>query len=438
MDNKTQNIIRRFPDFYTRDAESIFALFVALFGRVLEDAETALLEVMHAHWVDKANNAGSQGFDTAQQGDLDKIFTLYLESLGGTSQLKQVNRRPGKDGLQDDALYRGRIKGLLKVLMRGAATLEGIKAIVAANLGIVEDENDSAEERALVQAARELIRIVEFSPDATAGMNYSLTLYEPFAINNPNPTPIAPQFRLTLRPHLPLPLVRLRLVNTTSGEAVTYAGELEPGDVLALFADGSALLNGVTVLVSGGMPLAAPGVTLWHVETLVRAGAQPLPIGRFDVSAFDMLPPEHPDPAVWMFSAPALDLNVSLTQLRPGFFTVYIPWDIPGFTDKFEELADHPRTQIGYIVNKVKAAGVGTAIVYEKMFTETHDMTDHLSAAGERQPFADDQELDEANFDIGSVQRPYPGGLDQELEDRFIASGVFDFTTFDSLNTFAV
>ena len=58
MNNKTRNIISRFPDFYTRDEDSIFALFVALFGRVLEGADTALLDVMHAHWVDKANNAG--------------------------------------------------------------------------------------------------------------------------------------------------------------------------------------------------------------------------------------------------------------------------------------------------------------------------------------------------------------------------------------------
>lgn len=431
MNNKTRSIIRRFPDFYTRDDESVFALFVGLFGRVLEDVETDLLAVMHAHWVDKANNEGSQGFDTAQKGDLDKIFTLYLENLGGTSQLKQVNRRPGADGLKDDALYRGRIKGLIKVLMRGASTLEGIKAIVAANLGIVEDENDTPEERALVRAARDKIRIVEFSPDATGGTNYTLTLFEPFTVSNPNPTPITPQFRLTFRNDLPFRLRNVRVVNTSSGQAATYAGVVQRGDVLALFADGSALLNGVTALMSGGVPNAAPGATVWQIEAQAVISGNTLPVGRFDVSAFDA------DPSVWMFSTPALDLNLSLTRLTPGFFTVYIPWDMPGFTDKFEELADHPRTQIGYIVNKVKAAGVGTAIVYEKLFTETHDSADKLTLTGERQPFAEDQELAETNFDIGSVQMPYAGGIDQGLEDRFIASGVFDFTRFDSLNTFA-
>lgn len=430
MNSKTRSIISRFPDFHTRDEDSVFALFISLFGQVLDGAETDLLDVMHSHWVDKANNEGSPG-------DLDKIFTLYLESLGGTSQLKQVNRRPGKEGLADDKLYRGRVKGLIKVLMRGASTLEGIKAIVAANLGIVEDEGDTDQERKQVREALEKIRIVEFSPDASAGTKYSLALYEPFTIHNPNPMPMQPQFRVTLPPGLPLPLADLRLVNTSSGGSVTYAGELDQGDVLALFADGTALLNGVTVPVGGAMPFAAPGPTQWQVEALAQVGAQRRPFGRFDVSAFDTPPPQHANPSAWAFGTPKLDVSLSLTKLRPGFFTVYIPWDVPGFTDKFEELADHPRTQIGYIVNKVKAAGVGAAVVYEKTFVETHELADLLSAAGERRPFLEDQGLDEAGFNVGSVHSPYPGGMDQGLEDRFVASGVFDFTAFDSLNTFA-
>lgn len=432
--NKTRSIIRRFPDFYTREEGSVFFLFVALFGQVLEEAENDLLRVMHAHWVDKANNEGSQGFDAPQKGDLDKIFTLYLENLGGTSQLKQINRRAGKDGLLDDALYRARIKGLIKVLMGGASTLEGVVAVVAANLGIVEDEGMSEEERAKVRAARSKIRIVEFSPDASAGTNYSLTLYQPFTVSNPNPTPTTPQLRLTLSEGLPLPLANLKVVNLTSGDSVTYPGVVDQGDVLAFFADGSALLNGVTVAISGSVPAAVPGDTTWQIEAILQVTPppdSPIPVGRFETSRFD-----NPA-AAWMFSDPALNLNLSLTKLTPGFFTVYIPWDIPGFTDKFDEFSDHPRNQIGYIVNKVKAAGVGTAIVYEKIFAETHEMSDDFYGQGERSAFVDDQEMDESNFDIGSVQNPYPGGVDQELEDRFIASGVFDFTGFDSLNTFA-
>lgn len=425
MNGKTRSIIGRLPDFYTREEGSILARFVDLFGQVLADAETDLKSVMLAHWVDKADNTGSQGLDSAQKGDLDKIFTLYLESLGGTSQLRQA----------DDALYRKRIKGLIQVLMRGASTLDGIKTIVAANLGILEDASHSAAD---VQKARDTIRIVEFSPDATAGANHSLALYEPFTINNPNPEPVIPQLRLTLRPDLPLTLAGLRVAQTPSGAAAAFDGELGPGDVLELFADGSALLNGVTAIIGSPIPPAPSGLSNWQVEALVVEGPRRLPAGRFDVSLFDASPPAQPDPAVWMPSGPALDLRVSLTQLTPGIFTVVIPWDIPGFTAGFDNLPDDPRRQIGYIVNKVKAAGVRAAIVYEKTFLpEIHEISDQLSGAGVRQPFAEDQELAEAAFDIGSVQTPYPGGVDQGLEDHFTASGVFDLTAFDSLNTFA-
>lgn len=55
----------------------------------------------------------------------------------------------------------------------------------------------------------------------------------------------------------------------------------------------------------------------------------------------------------------------------------------------------------------------------------------------ERQALREDQGQDEVNFDIASVQMPYPGGIDHALDDRFIVSGVFDYTAFDSLNLFA-
>jgi hypothetical protein len=323
--------------------------------------------------------------------------------------------------------------------MRGASTLDGITAIVAANLGIVEDENATDEERERVRTARSQIRIVEFSPDASAGTSYSVTLYQPFTVINSNPTPTIPQIRLQMRPDLPVLLVNLKVVNVTSGGSVTYPGVLDKGDVLALFADGSALFNGVTTAITGSVPAVPPGTSTWQLEAMLQPMPQssPLPVGRFGEGTFDPATADQFDAPAWMFSGPAADVNVSLTQLTPGFFTVYIPWDIPGFTDKFDEFGDHPRNQIGYIVNKVKAAGVGTAIVYEKAFIEPHDMSEHLIMQGEHEAFSEDIEMEEFNFDIGSIQNPYPGGIDQELADQFVTSGVFDFTRFNSLNTFA-
>ncbi len=93
ISSKTVSIINRFPDFYNpEDQTSLLYLFVDVFAEILEEAETDLLQVMRSHHVDTANNFGSQGIDARQKGDLDKIFTLYLEKLGGTSQLIQVNQ----------------------------------------------------------------------------------------------------------------------------------------------------------------------------------------------------------------------------------------------------------------------------------------------------------------------------------------------------------
>ena len=117
---RTSSITNRLPDFYkSGEGESVLHRFIDIFGRTLDQAELDLLKVMRAHWVDTADNEDSRGFNTAQKGDLDKIFSLYLENLGGTSQLKQTERRDGPEGLEDDARYRERIKGLINVLKSG-------------------------------------------------------------------------------------------------------------------------------------------------------------------------------------------------------------------------------------------------------------------------------------------------------------------------------
>ncbi len=437
--SKTASMVQRLPDFYTQDGRSVLIRLLDVFGAILDGAEDDLLHVMRSHWVDTADNEGSHGFDAAQKGDLDKIFTLYLENLGGTSQLKQLNRREGADGVTDDALYRARIKGLIQVLMRGASTVDGIISIVASNLGIIENPNATDAEKLKVQVARSLIRIVEFLPGNAALTTWDLPLFQDFQVNNPNPTPSAPQIRMTIRS--PLPLTNVTVVRTTGGSvSAGYAGTVSQGDLLSFFADGTALLNGVTIPVVGAIPVAPVGTSTWRVEALMQSTPPPntpFPVGRFDVSAFDTLLPAQPDPQLFVFDGPAVTADVSLSKLTPGFFTVFVPWDIPGFTERFDQLPDNPRNQIGYIVNKVKAAGVGAAIVFEKQFAEAHEMADQISGAGVREPFTDEQQLGELSFNIGSVQFPEQGGIDQQLSDNLVLSGAFDLTRFDTLNTFA-
>ena len=93
---KTHAIIQRLPHFYAaEDAGDLFIKFVDFFGRSLERGELDALRVLRAHHVETADNVGSRGYTAPaeQRGDLDKIFGLYLEAIGGTTELVKMSPR---------------------------------------------------------------------------------------------------------------------------------------------------------------------------------------------------------------------------------------------------------------------------------------------------------------------------------------------------------
>lgn len=93
---KTTGILSRLPHFFNaEEAGGLLAAFADIFGRRLERAESDLYRVLHAHHVETADNEGFQGYTAPpeKRGDLDKIFALYLEALGGTALLVKVNPR---------------------------------------------------------------------------------------------------------------------------------------------------------------------------------------------------------------------------------------------------------------------------------------------------------------------------------------------------------
>ncbi|MCK6562921.1 hypothetical protein HUU39_11595 [candidate division KSB1 bacterium] len=428
---RTVSIISRFPDFVdSQEFDNVLHRFIDVFGKTLDQAESDLIKVMRSHWVDSADNEDSQGFDTAQKGDLDKIFSLYLENLGGTSQLKQVGRRPGADGFIDDAIYRERIKGLINVLKSGASTKGGLITIVAANLGIVGDDEQAKE-------ARKQIRIVEFLPEAEIKSFDGMALLAEFKVENTNPVPTTPEIRLRLN-DVPLPLTNPRVTNLTTKKSVEYNGTVNRKDVLTFFPDGTAYLNGVKIdetSIERSTPVLPPGESRFRIEALIGQPQAKFDRTLFDFSLFEREQLSLPTPE--QAATFAIDTTVTLMKLSPASFMVRVPWDIPGFTEKFDQLADNPRNQIKYIVDKVKAAGVFAVIAYDKTFSEIHKMADSFKGHAQRQTLPEDHTIEEANFDIGSVQMPYPGGLEHGLSDALVTSGVFDFTRFDSLNSFA-
>lgn len=96
LTGKTIAMLDRLPHFSHADQSGgMLPAVVDLFGRRLERAEIDLYRVLRAHHVETADNEGAQGYTAAPElrGDLDKIFAMYLEALGGTALLVKVNPR---------------------------------------------------------------------------------------------------------------------------------------------------------------------------------------------------------------------------------------------------------------------------------------------------------------------------------------------------------
>lgn len=437
---KTKAMLERLPELFGGgDPASLLARLLDTFAGAIEQAEIDLYRVMRAHSFATADNEGSEGFDTHQKGDLDKIFALYLERLGATALLRQIDRKPGAEGQIDDEAYRQSMARLIGVLREGASTRDGIIDIVAANLGIVGDTPAA-------RAARARIRVEEFQPHRREDDPRRLPLFAPFALSNPNVVAATPEFRLSVDAERGTGLGRPRLVNLATGAYVQYNGSIDPGDTLALAADGAAYLNGANVgaALSGDIPALPSGESQWQLEAELR-----VPTGRFDrfpfdESAFDLgrggliarLDDEASvfDGAVFFPTEPVATLGVAITRLTPGAFVVYVPWNLPGFTDTelFGRGQVDPRTQIRHIVNRVKAAGIVASVAYQEWLGERHDVDERLTLWARWQG-REQQELTGGNFFAGSVLRPYPKGLEHAMDDSMAAGGVFDKTPLDHM-----
>ncbi|HSB91486.1 MAG TPA: hypothetical protein VLC28_00150 [Flavitalea sp.] len=333
--SRTTQIISRFPDFYrSNDSENLFYKFIGVFASMLDLAEEDLVRVMRTHWVNTADNEGSKGFDATEKGDLDKIFGLYLESLGGTVLLKQGTRRPGPDGKLDDDLYRTRILGLIQVLKNGASTRTGIIDIVAANLGIVAD-------LPYATTAKETISIIEFLPEIVNNnaAPVSISLYGDIPVNNLSPVPAIPELRLEFLLTLPTPLLNPRITNPQTGDSIRYSGTVTPGNSLYFLSDGTGLFRGQPFIPEGRLFLP-PGVSTLRLEAEVGVPEGNFNVSFFDFSQFDLsieretgiFDSAHFDDSIFRYDTEVANLEIRYNRLFPGSFLVVIPWDIPGFS----------------------------------------------------------------------------------------------------------
>jgi len=317
------------------------------------------------------------------------------------------------------APYRDRLLGLIRVLRKGASTIEGVKDIVAANLGIVGDSPET-------RKAKSLIQFEEFVPERTSFFSGEVGFYHEFTVKNINPTAQFPEIRAAIS-EFPKPAEKISditLTDINSGSRVCFPGKAEPGDRLVIKKD-EVFLNGITPLenLPGSAPAVEPGACRWRFEAKIedRLG-ESRPAGRFDC------PEGAFNDAAFAFPSSVAKIEVVSEKYTPGVFTVIIPWHIPGFTDKFAESRDHPRHKILGIVKRVKAAGINARISYYQLFEEVHDAGAKLASIvikGDKLNHAHEIEED---FD------GYLSGCNSEIHELHDGEnrGVFDQSGFDA------
>ncbi len=545
--NRTEAIISRFPSFYPAEKESLFYKWIDAFATQLDEAEEALLGVMHAHWVQTADNKPPSPLQKQQKGDLDKILTLYLESLGGTALIKQLTRTSEAD----DDLYRNRILKLIHVLKSGPITKQGIRDIIAANIGIAKDIPYADE-------ATKRIQIVEFLAEMVEAQNLqnqkeqTVSLFKPFTVKNVGSRVATPIFRIQFNSKASAPddiaptLMNVKIRNIKTDKTLEYKGETWAGDRLFFLPEG-ALLNGQKYPTIGCLDLPT-GDSTFRIEANWGTATTNYPVARFD----DNVPIHN---SVFTNRETFAKVELAYEKLTYGAFRSVVPWDIAGFSstievtkstlyileksnvleadlsgfntligtyetlesfydafkkvkplpealehrkylseillreadlkDKYARFNVHPRLQLAAIVERVKAAGVYSDVVFEKRFgeyqqleaylkmdltynTQIHELDEkNLQAIGvlqlkeeaelkedklnfqaafdEQQALEDSlkmvqtqtqiHEMEDKRFNVSGDTRLVEK---LELEDSLKLSAIFDFTYFDSLNAFAL
>jgi hypothetical protein len=352
--------------------------------------------------------------------------------------------------------YQERLRGLIQVLRRGASTRDGIVALVAANLGIVE-------ETPAARRQRQRIRIEEFAPERQALSFPNAQPYSRFIPNNPrtairvtnpNLAEVTPELQFVVHAageqRTQLLLFHWSLINRTTGQVLHHKGELQREDRVLFTRDGEMRVNGVPTPFSGEALRLPPGESLLEIEvltgfraarldqaayglalfgdesmdaTLDRATPDGVAAGVFDRSAYDTVifdrnPFDHLEPE--QMELVSLDVEISLERLTPGYFQVIVPWDLGDFPADADDPAGHPRNQIQGIIDKVRAAGVFATVSYEQTFADVHELGDVAPTP--------------------ALVRPEQAGpavaIAHEVTDRLVLAGRMDYTCFDSLNGF--
>jgi hypothetical protein len=379
---RVDQVIQHLPIVYgAEDRTTLLFQVLRAFAAVMDGYDNALLEVMRSHWVDHAN---------------------VLGDLTGLGVLFDIRRREG-EGLE---AYRQRLKRVVAAYLAGVGTVQVVKDITAATLGI--DKNSPA---------YDLIQIIENPPRLAASpwrevsylSEWRVTVqgFEPLGENG-QPEPIKPTILIggvgnrTVNP---------MVMSVTAGTLVGFQGVVPDGQVLTIRPDGTASLDGVDVTErvyaqgvslfdrayfdeahfstqTMGTPSLPRGTSIWRYLAPFAYFAPPdsdyarfdqamfaipqawrgvdFDQARFDQSTFAWRVAPKAGAFDWsrfgesVFALPSARVQLLWQEYQPATFVVRMPWDII----QPPESGLDPRHLVKEEVDRVRAAGVLAIVEY--------------------------------------------------------------------------
>jgi len=294
--SRSEEIAERLPHFYTywENNSSISGLIAAM-GKRLDEIEKEFVSIMRAHWV-----------DTANIGDLDRLGSLY-----------NLTRKEG----ESDSDYRNRLKTAI-LSYKGGGTIGAIQTLTRITLRLPQDYP---------------VKIVE-NPPVNLKRTWEVNAGREWIVNSRNVHEAIPDITITVNAEN-TKITNPTLTNTTTGENITFRGDITYGDILKI-SNGRAVLNfedQTDKLSTTTIPKLPRGKSKWQYTELIGAN-----LGAFDMAQFDN-----------SFFVTDIVSNVTFewTANQPATFELHIPGEIlmkAGVTANYMQ----------EIVNSVKACGV--------------------------------------------------------------------------------
>lgn len=266
-------ISARLPHFYTSwDPGSAVAGFLSAFGMRSDECEKDLVAIMRAHWV-----------DTAHGEDLDRMGAVF-----------RLKRREN----ERDREFRNRLKTAI-ISYKGGGTVNAIQMVVRIAMKLPQDHP--------VDIAENPPAIMKMTWHIKAGGTWDV---RPRSVRAAVPAVTLSVETKNARVTSPT------LTNLTTGESITFAGDLAWGDVLEI-RSGRAVLNGKDVtdrLSAATVPWLPRQTSRWEYMEHIEAN-----VGRFDAGRFDQ-------------SVFSIDIMTSVTfeweARQPAVFELRIPKDL--------------------------------------------------------------------------------------------------------------